>query len=77
MSDAVRIRYERDVDGYLMGAEFNVVSAEKAAEYHPHAKIVRMASGAPYVKPKPDPIVAELNDDATPPKKSAPKAKED
>lgn len=76
MSEMVRIRYEKDVDGHRLGDEFEVVSAERAREVHPKAKILSYATGEPYVAPKPEPKDEPSPDDA-PPKKAASKAKDD
>lgn len=75
-SEMVKIRYEQDADGYRLGDEFEVVSAEKARDVHPKARILSMADGSPYVAPKPEPKRESTGGDG-PPKSAASKAKDE
>lgn len=48
MEKAVLVRYDEDSDGYPAGAMVEVVTAARAREVHPNARIIRYADGSAY-----------------------------
>jgi hypothetical protein len=79
MSDAVRIRYEKDTEYpnghvYFAGAEFDVISPQAAREFHPKAKILRYIDHRKFVASEAFPKAADDDKDEAPKRKASKKA---
>ena len=62
----VFVQYQRDVDGFLSGATFEVPTPEQAWATHPNATIIRYADGGDYSDAKARREVRERDKTDTP-----------